>query len=232
MNRLNIGILIYPKVDQMDVTGPFEVFSRMPNTEVHVIGTDPNAIRDARGLILTPQVTLADAPPLDLLQVPGGPGQEDLMEDERVLSFIREQMSSSRYVFSVCTGALICGAAGILRNRRATTHWSVFDLLPYFGAIPVDSRVVVDGNFISAAGVSAGIDGAITIASILRGDGVAQQIQIKMEYVPDPPFDAGSPKTAPPQVREAVLEDYRQLTAARAVTASRIAARLGIRIPE
>jgi cyclohexyl-isocyanide hydratase len=226
--HLNIGILIYPQMDQIDFTGPFEVFSRIPDATVHVIGKSTTPFRDALGLILTPEKTLAEAPRLDLLQVPGGPGQEDLMDDEPVLSLIRKQMKSGRYVFSVCTGALLCGAAGILRGRRATTHWASFDILPLFGAVPVDSRVVVDGNLISAAGVTAGIDGALTATSLLRGDQVAQQIQLSIEYAPEPQFHAGSPKTAPPEVLEAMRAWYRPLTLARAATARRIAAQLGI----
>ncbi len=127
----NIGVIIYPRVDQIDVTGPFEVFSRIPGAKIHVIAKDLTPVRDVNGLILTPEVTLADAPALDVLHVPGGYGQEAMMDDEPVLSFIRSQMESGRYVFSVCTGALICGAAGILRGRRATTHWTAFDLLSF-----------------------------------------------------------------------------------------------------
>jgi len=223
-------MLIYARMDQIDFTGPFEVFSRLPGAAVHVIGLDRQPVRDAFGLILTPERTLEDAPPLDLLHVPGGPGQQELMDHGPLLAFIRQQMDSGRYVFSVCTGALLCGAAGILKGRRATTHWAAFDLLPYFGAIPVDARVVVDGSLITAAGVTAGIDGALTVATLLRGENVAREIQLAMEYAPDPPFHAGSPRTAPPEVYQAVASKFRELTAARRATALQVAVRLGVEV--
>ncbi len=133
-----------------------------------------------KGLWLTPDATLADAPPLDVLHVPGGFGQEALMEDAEVLGWIRQQAAGACSIFSVCTGALICGAAGLLKGRRATTHWASFHLLPYFGAIPVNERVVVDGAWVFAAGVTAGIDGALRLAAELRGDEAAQAIQLHM----------------------------------------------------
>lgn len=229
--HLDIGILLFPSMDQIDFTGPFAVLSRLPNATVHLIAMKPGPLRDHKGLILTPDKTLAEAPPLDILQVPGGPGQEALMEDEAVHSVLRAQMDAKRVIFSVCTGALICGAAGVLRGRKATTHWAAFDLLPYFGATPVDARVVVDGNLVSAAGVTAGIDGALTLSSLLRGDEVAQQIQLDIQYAPAPPFHAGDPKSAPQDVLATVSTQYRPLTDARLLTAKRIAARLGVHYP-
>jgi len=229
-SHLHIGALIFPRMDQIDFTGPFEVLSRVPDSTFHVIGRDSNPIRDCNGLILTPEETLSEAPQLDVLVVPGGYGQQELMDDEIVLSFIRTQTAGAKYVFSVCTGALICGAAGLLRGVRSTTHWASFDLLPYFGAIPVDSRVVVDGRHVSAAGVTAGIDGALTVAALLRGDAVAQKIQLMIEYAPDPAFDSGTPKTAPAEVLNAAREEGREMLAARLETAIRVARRLEIAI--
>ena len=179
---MNIGIIIFPRMDQIDFTGPFEVLSRVPGAAIHVLWKEKTPVRDIKGLILTPEQTLAEAPPLDVLVVPGGPGQEALMEDEAVLSFIRDRAAKARYVYSVCTGALICGAAGLLKGVRSTTHWASFDLLKYFGAIPVDERVVLDGKHLSAAGVTAGIDGALRLAALLRGDRAAQEIQLGIEY--------------------------------------------------
>jgi cyclohexyl-isocyanide hydratase len=228
VSHLNIGTLIYPRLDQIDFTGPFEVLSRIPDASVFVLGKDTNPMRDYRGLILTPEKTLEGAPPLDVLHVPGGPGQEALMEDEAVLSLIRRQANSGKLLFSVCTGALLCGAAGVLRGRRATTHWLAFDLLPYFGATPVDSRVVTDGNLVSAAGVTAGIDGALHVAAILRGEEVAREIQLAIEYAPEPPFHSGTPKTAAPHTLEAVSAQGQALKQARIATARRISAKLGI----
>ena len=227
---LNIGIIIFPRMDQIDFTGPFEVLSRVPGAAVQVLWKDKTPVRDIKGLILTPEQTLAEAPPLDVLVVPGGPGQEALMEDEAVLSFIRDRAAKARYVYSVCTGALICGAAGLLKGVRATTHWASFDLLKYFGAIPVDERVVQDGKHLSAAGVTAGIDGALRLAALLRGDRAAQEIQLGIEYAPEPPFNSGTPKTAPAEVLEASRAAVRSLTKAREATARRIAVKLGVEI--
>ena len=171
--HLHIGSLLFEGVDQIDLTGPFEVLSRIPNSTYRIYGKTPAPVRDLKGLRLTPDAALADAPPLDVLHVPGGFGQEALMEDEEVLAWIRQQAAGACSIFSVCTGALLCGAAGLLKGRRATTHWASFHLLPFFGAIPVNERVVVDGAWVFAAGVTAGIDGALRLAAELRGDAAA-----------------------------------------------------------
>jgi cyclohexyl-isocyanide hydratase len=225
---LNIGVLIFPDMDQTDVTGPLAVLARLPNAKVHVIGTQKSPFRDKRGLILTPEMTLDEAPYLDLLEVPGGPGQQALMNNEPVLAFIRGHVASGKPLFSVCTGALICGAAGILKGRRVTTHWASFDLLSHFGATPVQERVVVDGNLVSAAGITAGIDGALTVAALLRGDAAAQRIQLDIQYAPEPPFHAGIPETAPPEVLAAAKAAYQPITDARLKTAREISVRLGV----
>jgi cyclohexyl-isocyanide hydratase len=216
---LQIGSFLFPRMDQIDFTGPFAVLCRLPQSQLHVMALERAPLQDHKGLMLTPQITVAEAPPLDVLHIPGGPGQEALMRNEQVLSMIRRQAESGRILFSVCTGALLCGAAGVLRGRRATTHWSALDLLQYFGATPVDERVVVDGNIISAAGVTAGIDGALRLAAILRGERVAQEIQLDIQYAPEPPFNAGTPQTAPDEVITTMKERYRSLTEARRNTA-------------
>ena len=151
------------------------------------------------------------------------------MEDETVLQFVRKQAAHAHFVFSVCTGALICGAAGLLLEVRATTHWSAFHLLEYFGAIPVHQRVVIDGKQVSTAGLTAGIDGALRVVALLRGERVAQQIQLSIEYAPDPPFDSGTPETAPPEVVAASRAAVREISEARLATAQRVSARLGIK---
>ena len=225
---LQIGAIVFPRMDQIDFTGPFEVLSQLPNSVFHVAWKDKSIIRDYHGLILTPEKTFADVPPLDLLVVPGGPGQEELMEDAAVLSFLQKQAAGARCVFSVCTGALICGAAGLLKGKRATTHWGSFSLLKYFGAIPVNERVVVDGQLITAAGVTAGIDGALTVAARLRGDQVAQEIQLGIEYAPQPPFNSGTPDRAPAAVLKAVQGRVADLGKRRLSTAQRVATRLGL----
>ncbi len=150
------------------------------------------------------------------------------MEDEEVLEFIRTRAAGARYVLSVCTGALLCGAAGLLQGKRATTHWNSFALLPLFGAIPVNERVVIDGTLVSAAGVTAGIDGALRVAALLRGDRVAQGIQLYMQYAPEPPFDSGTPERAPAEVLAAAQAASRSLTERRLATARRVGARLGV----
>ncbi len=150
------------------------------------------------------------------------------MENEAVLEWVRRQAANAQIVFSVCTGALICGAAGLLVGKRATTHWASFHLLPIFGAIPVDDRVVEDGKYVFAAGVTAGIDGALTVAAKLRGQAVAEGIQLYMQYAPEPPFDAGTPARAPASVLDAARASVAGITAQREATAKRVAARLGI----
>ncbi len=226
--HLQIGSLLFDRLDQIDLTGPFEVFSRIPNSTYRVFGKTTAPLRDLRGLRMMADATLAEAPQLDLVHIPGGFGQEALMDDEEVLGWIRDQAAGARCVFSVCTGALICGAAGLLQGRRATTHWASMDLLPYFGATPVNARVVADGNMVFAAGVTAGIDGALRVAADLRGDEVAQGIQLAIAYAPEPPFNSGTPETAPPAVLERAKESMRQITEQRERTARRIAARLGL----
>lgn len=229
--HLRIGSLLFEGIDQIDLTGPFEVLSRIPNSTYRIYGKTTAPVRDLQGLRLTPDATLADAPPLDVLHVPGGQGQEALMEDAEVLGWIRQQASGACSIFSVCTGALICGAAGLLKGRRATTHWSALHLLPFFGAIPVDERVVVDGAWIFAAGVTAGIDGALRLVAELRGDAAAQSIQLHMVYAPEPPFDSGTPATAPAAILAEARQSVRLLTAQREQTARRVAAKLGIVVP-
>jgi cyclohexyl-isocyanide hydratase len=226
--HLNIGSLLFEGIDQIDLTGPFEVLSRIPNATYRIYGKTTAPVRDLKGLRLTPDAALANAPPLDVLHIPGGFGQEALMEDTEVLGWIRQQASGALTLFSVCTGALLCGAAGLLKGRRATTHWASFHLLPYFGAITVNERVVVDGAWVFAAGVTAGIDGALRLAAELRGDAVAQSIQLHMAYAPEPPFDSGSPETAPAQILIQARQSMRAITAQREQTARHAAARLGI----
>src|SRR6201986_513648 len=219
--HLHIGSLLFEGIDQIDLTGPFEVLSRIPNSTYRIYGKTADPVRDLKGLRLTPDATLADAPPLDVLHVPGGYGQEESMEDAEVLGWIRQQASGACSIFSVCTGALICGAAGLLKGRRATTHWSALHLLPFFGAIPVDERVVIDGAWLFAAGVTAGIDGALRLAAELRGDEAAQAVQLHMAYAPEPPFDSGTPETAPPEILRQARLSVQSITARRETTARR-----------
>ncbi|HET7210341.1 MAG TPA: DJ-1/PfpI family protein [Methyloceanibacter sp.] len=229
--HLEIGSLLFEQLDQIDLTGPFEVFSRLPNSTCRIYAKTPDPVRDMGGLLLTPDAALSAAPKLDVLLVPGGFGQEALMDDEEVLAWIRHQAAGALCVFSVCTGAFLCGAAGLLNGKRATTHWSAFHLLPYFGATPVNERVVIDGNMVFAAGVTAGIDGALRVAAMLRGDEVAQAIQLSMHYAPEPPFRSGTPETAPSTIVDSARRAVEAISTQREETAKRIAKHLGLSTP-
>jgi len=229
--HLEIGSLLFEGLDQIDLTGPFEVLSRIPNSTYRIYATTLSPLCDIRGLRLTADAMLADAPQLDVLHVPGGFGQEAVMDDAAVLDWVRHQAAGAVCVLSVCTGALICGAAGLLKGRRATTHWAAIHLLPYFGAIPVNQQVVVDGDMVFAGGVTAGIDGALTVAATLRGDEAAQIIQLSMQYAPEPPFNSGTPETAPAAVLAAARQSSQAITTKREATAHRVAQRLGIALP-
>ena len=203
---LHIGLLVFPRVQQLDLTGPYEVFASLPGGAVHLVWKTLDPLTSATGLVLTPTATFADCPSLDVLCVPGGAGVNALMRDAAVLDFVRRQAAGARYVTSVCTGALVLGAAGLLRGKRATTHWASHDLLARFGAVPVRGRVVRDGNLVTGGGVTAGIDFALTLAAELVGREQAEAIQLNLEYAPAPPFDAGTPETAPAAVLAAVRE--------------------------
>ncbi|ARN82536.1 DJ-1/PfpI family protein [Methylocystis bryophila] len=225
---LQIGALLFEGIDQLDLTGPFEVLARPPDTVFRLYAKSAAPVRDVRGLRLLPDAVLGETPRLDVLVVPGGFGQEAIMEDEETLGWIRRQAEDATHVLSVCTGALILGAAGLLKGRRATTHWAVHHLLPYFGAVPADERVVVDGKVTTTAGVTAGLDGALRLAAALHGEEAARTIQLFMEYAPEPPFDSGSPKIASACVTESVRLLTQEITARREATARRVATRLGI----
>jgi cyclohexyl-isocyanide hydratase len=219
-----VGMMIFPKLTQLDLTGPFEVLSRMPDTRVLLVGAGP--VTSETGLRLTPDASPADAPQVDILFVPGGPGVNAAMEDEATLLFLRRQGEKAAHVTSVCTGALVLGAAGLLRGYRATTHWLSLDLLAAFGAQPVRERVVVDRNRITGGGVTAGIDFALQLAAHLHGQRVAEEIQLVIEYDPAPPFHAGSPKVAPPALVESVSAARRAIQEERRRIVARAAARL------
>ena len=229
---IRVGALVFPRMDQIDLTGPFAVLSRLPNATVKLLWKTTDPIRDYRGLALVPDAKLADAGPIDLLVVPGGPGQEDLMEDEAVLSFIARRAEAAACVLSVCTGALVCGAAGLLKGRKATTHWASVQFLKYFGATAVDERVVLDGKLVTAAGLTAGIDGALRVAALLRGDAAAKAIQLDIQYAPEPPFDCGHPDKAPADILAKQRAAFRPITDKRLVTAKRVAQALGLRVDE
>src|SRR3954449_788847 len=192
----HIGLLVFPKITQLDMTGPYEVFISLPETKVHLVWKSREPVAAGGGMLLTPTVTFAECPQLDLICVPGGPGMNPLLNDAETLDFIRRQASGARYVTSVCTGALVLGAAGLLKGKRAATHWMSREMLTAFGATPIAERVVTDGSVITGGGVTAGIDFALTVAAQAFGPELAQAIQLGIEYDPKPPFDAGSPERA------------------------------------
>lgn len=227
MNRpLQIGLLLFPDVTQLDLTGPWEVFARTPGVECHLIWKDLQPVRSDRGLSILPTTTFADCPPLDVICVPGGPGQIALMSDDVTLNFLRQQAEQAKWVTSVCTGSLVLGAAGLLKGYRATSHWSSIDQLALLGAEPVSERVVRDRNRISGAGVTSGIDFALTLVAEIAGDAVAKSVQLQMEYDPEPPFTSGSPHTASPQEVEQARAKMAEFLATRRVATERAALRL------
>jgi cyclohexyl-isocyanide hydratase len=226
MTTYRIGLLAFPAMTQLDLTGPLQVFAGLPNAEVHVLGKTLDPIRTHGGLTLIPDTTLADCPGLDVICVPGGAGVLDLMDDEVVLSFLRTQAETATFVGSICTGALVLGAAGLLRGKKATTHWAWTDLLAPLGAIPTAGRVVRDGKLMTGGGVTAGIDFALTMVSEIAGRDVAESIQLGMEYAPAPPFDSGSPDTARPEILAAVRERMTSTRVQREAMVAKVAAAL------
>jgi cyclohexyl-isocyanide hydratase len=229
---LTVGSLIFPGLDQIDFTGPFEVLSRIPDTTVAILAKSREPVRDVKGLLLTPTLSIAEAPLFDVLHVAGGLGQQQVMDDPEIIGLIRRHAEAERLVFSVCTGALLCGAAGLLKGRQATTHWAAHDLLKHYGATPVHARVVVDGQYVSCAGVTAGLDGALLVASLLRGDMAAETIQLDIEYAPEPLFHSGTPEDASADVLERFFRIYGANKTSREAEARRFSTKLGIVLSE
>jgi cyclohexyl-isocyanide hydratase len=223
---LQIGVVIFPRVTQLDLTGPVQVFSAVPGAKVHLIWKRIEPVASDAVLTLTPTMTFADCPQLDVICVPGGFGTDDMVNDEEMLAFLRRQAAGAKYITSVCTGSLVLGAAGLLRGYRATTHWSAIDHLARFGATPTKTRVCVDRNRITGGGVTAGIDFALTLVSIMVDRGTAEAIQLGIEYSPAPPFNSGSPDTAPPEILARVRERIAPSQARRGEMMKRAAARL------
>ncbi len=221
-----IGLLLFPKLTQLDLTGPLQVFASLPGAKVHLIWKRIEPVPSDTVLVLTPTVTFADCPQLDVICVPGGSGTDDLVNDQETLDFLRAQAAGAKYITSVCTGSLVLGAAGLLRGYRAATHWSAMDYLSLFGAMPTRTRVCVDRNRITGGGVTAGIDFALTLASILTDRQTAEAIQLRLEYNPAPPFNAGSPDTAPPQILALLQERITRSKERREQAINRAAARL------
>src|SRR5436305_7662620 len=221
-----IGLLLFPDITQLDLTGPYEVFIKFPDAKVHLVWKTREPVTAGGGMQIMPTMTFADCPQLDLICVPGGAGMNALLNDAQTLDFIRTQAKAARYVTSVCTGALVLGAAGLLKGKRAATHWMSREMLSAFGATPVAERVVTDGNVITGGGVTAGIDFALTVAAQAFGVELAQAIQLGIEYDPHPPFDCGAPERAEPALVEEVREGAAKRQAERQAAVEEAAAKL------
>jgi putative intracellular protease/amidase len=198
---MQIAIVLYDRFTALDAVGPYQVLSKLPGAEVVFAAEQPGRVRDdQQSLHLSAEAALADVPHPDLVVVPGGPGQSDQMDDGPLHHWLRAADQGTAWTTSVCTGSLVLAAAGLLTGRRATSHWLALGELGQLGAVPVSERVVFDGKYVTAAGVSAGIDMALTLAGRIAGDETAQAIQLGIEYDPQPPYSAGSPRQAPPAI--------------------------------
>jgi len=223
---LQIGLLVFPKVTQLDFTGPLQVFASVPGATVHLIWKRIEPVPSDSVMMLTPTTTFAGCPQLDVICVPGGAGIDDMVNDEEMLAFLRKQAEGAKYVTSVCTGSLVLGAAGLLKGYRAATHWSAMEYLSAFGATPVKTRVCTDRNRVTGGGVTAGIDFALSLVSMLVDPKTAEAIQLRIEYNPAPPFNSGSPDTAPADVLTLVNERIAPNQARRSQAIERAAVRL------
>jgi len=214
MTSFKVGFVIFPNLTQLDFTGPLQVLARVPQSTIHIVARSLEPVPSDCGLGLVPTHSFADCPPLDLLCVPGGGvGVIAAAGDRATIDFVRSQARQARYVTSVCTGAFILGVAGLLRGRRATTHWAFTDLLPLVGATHQKARVVKDGNLITAGGVTSGIDFGLSVSAEIAGKETAEAIQLELEYDPAPPFSCGHPDHAPKGFVEGQAGSYNQMIA-------------------
>lgn len=205
-DHLHIGVLVFPNMTSLDALGPFEVLARTPNSTCHLVWKDCTPFRGDTGLVVTPTMSFADAPQYDVLVVPGGPGQNDLMGDEVLMDFLRDQAREAKWITSVCTGSLLLAAAGLLNGYKSTCHWLSLDFLRMFPVEVLEDRVVVDRNRASGGGVTSGLDFAFVMLGLLRGEQVARNIQLFLEYDPAPPFRSGHPRVADAATLEAVTQ--------------------------
>jgi len=222
-----IGLLLFPRLTQLDLTGPAEVLGRLPDARVRLVWKTTEPVASDTGLRIVPTDSFESCPGLDVLCVPGGSGVDALLEDEAVLSFVRRQGAAAHWVTSVCTGALLLGAAGLLQGYKAATHWTAMAFLPAFGAEPVKQRVCIDRNRITGGGVTAGIDFGLQLAAEIAGRETAERIQLSIEYDPAPPFRSGSPDVAAPDLLDAYRKTAAPWIEARGKAVARAAARLG-----
>jgi cyclohexyl-isocyanide hydratase len=210
-----IVFILYPRLTQLDFTGPYEVLARMPGAEAIVASKDGGTLVTEMGLAFANLRALADIESCDMIMVPGGPGQTEAMQDQDFMAEVKRLGESATYLTSVCTGSLILAAAGLITGKRAGSHWAYRELLAMFGAIPDPARVVRDGNCITGGGVTAGIDIALNIVADLKGEETAKMIQLMIEYAPAPPFNSGRPETASPETVAAVKQRFAVFAEAR-----------------
>lgn len=207
MNKeLQIGFILFHNVTQLDLTGPAQVLSRLPGARVHLISDELHPVLTDVGFSINPTTTYINCPQLDVICVPGSATIGDQLANNQMLTFIKSQCKDAKYITSVCNGSLILGATGVLHGRRSACHWIWRKYLPLFGAIEVKDRVVIDGKHISGGGVTAGIDFAYVLASLIAGEEVSKRLQLALEYDPHPPFDCGTPEKAPIELVNLVLE--------------------------
>ena len=206
-----IGMVLFPDLTQLDLTGPHEVFGRLPDTKVLLIAEDLQPVKSDKGLLLMPDTIFENSPQVDLLFVPGGKGIFDAMQNKNLISFLQRQAVNAQYITSVCTGSLVLAAAGLLNGYKATTHWLSLNLLKLFDVVVIEDRVVIDRNRITGGGVTAGIDYALYVAAEVFGEEVAKEIQLMIEYNPAPPFNSGSPETADKEIVHRVINDRKEI---------------------
>lgn len=225
------GLLLFPGLTQLDLTGPYEVLANLPGWKVEIVAKQAGPVRTAKGMVIHADQGFDTAPQYDLIAIPGGPGTDDAVTDEETVEFVRRQCEGAAHVFGICTGSLLIGATGLLRGRRAGSHWAARHLLARFGAEVRDERMTKDGKFYTAGGVTSGIDMALQVVADIAGEDVAQQIQLQIEYDPAPPFRSGSPFVAPPHIlaRARAAGEARRPIREAAVEAA--AARLASRTP-
>lgn len=218
-----MGMIIFPGMTNLDFAGPNQILSGAPGAQTYVLGKTLDPIITDTGIRVTPDTTLRDCPELDLIFIGGGGGTTALMEDPEVINFLRSRAPRAKWITSVCTGALVLGAAGLLKGYKATTHWTAMDVLPIMGVTPVYERYVIDRNRISGGGVTAGIDFGLIVLAEIWGRDVAERMQLICEYDPKPPFNSGSPKTARPALVASIVNGWKGITAGRMAAAKRAA---------
>ncbi|MDB5851050.1 MAG: ThiJ/PfpI domain protein [Rhodoferax sp.] len=226
---MQVNFLLFPALTQLDLTGPFEVLARAPGFRIDLVSPSLDLVRSDRGLAMLPTATFATAAPCDILVVPGGPGTDDAMVDPAWLAFTARQAAGAKFILGVCTGSLLLGAAGLLRGKRAACHWQAREFLAAFGATEDASRTCIDGNLITSGGVTSGIDMALRAVALMLDEDTARQIQLQIEYDPEPPFAGGTPASSPAHIVARCLAATRERHALRSLAVAQAAAAMAVR---